>query len=102
MAAAGDVVLDPDLAVAVSELAQHRRRANDRPFPQLTERELDVLNLVAEGLDNHTIARRLVLSPKTVRNHVSNVFTKIHATDRSQAIVLARRVGLGGEERGGR
>ena len=51
--------------------------------------------LVAEGLDNHTIARRLVLSPKTVRNHVSNVFTKIQATDRPHAIVLARRMGLG-------
>ncbi len=94
VAAAGDVVLDHDLAVAVSELAQTRRRSNDRPFPQLTERELDVLGLVAEGLDNHAIARRLVLSPKTVRNHVSNVFAKIHAADRPQAIVLARRAGL--------
>ena len=93
--AAGDVVLDHDLAVAVSELAQARRHGADRPFPQLTERELDVLGLVAAGLDNQTIARRLVLSPKTVRNHVSNVFAKIHAADRSQAIVLARRVGLG-------
>ena len=54
-----------------------------------------MLELIAAGLDNQTIARRLVLSPKTVRNHVSNVFAKIHAADRSQAIVLARRVGLG-------
>lgn len=97
VAAAGDVVLDHDLAVAVSELAQHRRQTNDRPFPQLTEREFDVLDLVADGLDNHTIARRLVLSPKTVRNHVSNVLTKIHVADRAHAIVLARRAGLGGE-----
>jgi DNA-binding NarL/FixJ family response regulator len=95
VAAGGDVVLDHDLALAVSELAQTRRRNHDRPFPQLTERELDVLALIAEGLDNQTIARRLVLSPKTVRNHVSNVFAKIHAADRSQAIVLARRGGLG-------
>ena len=95
VAAGGDVVLDHDLALAVSELAQVRRHTADRPFPQLTERELDVLGLIAEGLDNHTIARRLVLSPKTVRNHVSNVFAKIHAADRPQAIVLARRVGLG-------
>ena len=66
-------------------------RRRSRPFPQLTQREFDILELVAEGLDNHTIARRLVLSPKTVRNHVSNVFAKIQATDRPHAIVLARR-----------
>jgi DNA-binding NarL/FixJ family response regulator len=100
VAAGGDVVLDHDLAVAVSELAQSRRRNQDRAFPQLTDRELDVLSLVAEGLDNHAIARRLVLSPKTVRNHVSNVFAKIHAADRAQAIVLARRLGLGEERTG--
>jgi DNA-binding NarL/FixJ family response regulator len=93
--AAGDVVLDQSLAQAVTELAQVRRAATSRPFPQLTQREFDILELVAEGLDNHTIARRLVLSPKTVRNHVSNVFTKIQTSDRPHAIVLARRVGLG-------
>lgn len=95
VAAAGDVVLDHDLAQAVSELAQVRRRGTDRPFRELTEREFDILRLIAEGLDNQTIARRLVLSPKTVRNHVSNVLGKIHAGDRSNAIVLARRAGLG-------
>ena len=80
--AAGDVVLDQALAAAVTELAQVRRATTSRPFPQLTQREFDILELVAEGLDNHTIARRLVLSPKTVRNHVSNVFSKIQAADR--------------------
>ena len=95
VAAGGDVVLDHELAAAVGALAHARRPTADRPFPELTDRELDVLSLIAEGLDNHTIARRLVLSPKTVRNHVSNVFAKIHASDRAQAIVLARRVGLG-------
>ena len=93
--AAGDVVLDQALARAVTELAQSRRLVTARPFPQLTQREFDILELLAEGLDNHTIARRLVLSPKTVRNHVSNVFTKIDASDRPHAIVLARRLGLG-------
>jgi DNA-binding NarL/FixJ family response regulator len=98
--AAGDVVLNQELARSVSELAEARSRATrNRPFPALTDRELDVLALMAEGLDNQTIARRLVLSPKTVRNHVSNVLTKIHAGDRSQAIVLARQAGLGGETR---
>jgi DNA-binding NarL/FixJ family response regulator len=94
-AAAGDVVLDQSLAQAVSELAAARRASPSRPFPELTDREFDVLSLLAEGMDNHTIARRLVLSPKTVRNHVSNVFAKIHANDRPHAVVLARRMGLG-------
>lgn len=95
-AAAGDVVLDQDMAHAVTELAVARRRgAASRPFAELTEREFDILDLVAQGLDNHAIARRLVLSPKTVRNHVSNVLTKLHVADRSHAIVLGRQRGLG-------
>ncbi len=94
-AASGDVVLDQTLAQAVTELAQARRSSASRPFPQLTAREFDVLELVAEGLGNQAIARQLVLSPKTVRNHVSNILSKIHAADRAHAIVLARRVGLG-------
>ena len=94
-AAAGDVVLDQSLALAVSELVAARRAPPSRPFPELTDREFDVLSLLAEGMDNQAIARRLILSPKTVRNHVSNVFAKIHANDRPHAVVLARRMGLG-------
>ena len=94
-AASGDVVLDQSLVAGVSELAAARRTPSSRPFPELTDREFDVLALIAEGMDNQAIARRLVLSPKTVRNHVSNVFAKIHANDRPHAVVLARRVGLG-------
>ena len=94
--AAGEVVLTHDVAKAVSELAQARSRAaRDSPFPALTDRELDILELIAQGLDNPAIARRLVLNPKTVRNHVSNVLTKVHAADRAQAIVMARQAGLG-------
>jgi DNA-binding NarL/FixJ family response regulator len=97
-AAAGDVVLDHDMAQAVTELAMTRRRGGStRPFAELTQREFDVLDLVAQGLDNQAIARRLVLSPKTVRNHVSNVLTKLHVADRSQAIVVSRQRGLGQE-----
>jgi len=91
----GDVVLDQSLAQGVTELAQVRRGSNRRPFPQLTDREFDILQLLAEGLDNASIAGRLYLSPKTVRNHVSNVFAKIDAPDRPGAIVLAHRQGLG-------
>jgi DNA-binding NarL/FixJ family response regulator len=95
-AVAGDVVLDHELARAVGELAQARSRSSrSRPFPQLTSREVDILELIAAGLDNQTIARRLVLNPKTVRNHVSNVLSKVGAADRSHAIVLAREAGLG-------
>ena len=75
-AAAGGVVLDHALAQAVSELAHSRRAAPVRAFPELTDREFDVLSLIAEGMDNQGIARHLVLSPKTVRNHVSNVFPR--------------------------
>jgi DNA-binding NarL/FixJ family response regulator len=67
-----------------------------RQFPELTERELEVLELIARGLNNTEIARRLVVSDKTVRNHVSSVFTKLHVADRAQAIVRARESGLGG------
>jgi DNA-binding NarL/FixJ family response regulator len=95
-AAAGDVVLDHDMAQAVTELAIARRRGQaGRPFAELTQREYDILDLIAQGLDNQAIARRLVLSPKTVRNHVSNVFTKLNVADRSHAIVLGRERGLG-------
>lgn len=63
-------------------------------FPQLTDREREVLRLIAEGESNSAIAHKLFLSPKTVRNHVSNIFSKLQVADRAQAIVQARRAGL--------
>jgi DNA-binding NarL/FixJ family response regulator len=66
-----------------------------KPFPQLTDREREVLTLIAQGENNTTIARRLMLSPKTVRNHISRILTKLQVPDRSQAIVRAQRAGLG-------
>jgi DNA-binding NarL/FixJ family response regulator len=68
--------------------------AVDRHFPQLTDREVEILDLLASGLRNPQIADRLVVSEKTVRNHVSNVFAKLHV-DRASAIILARDAGLG-------
>lgn len=94
-AAAGDVVLDQSLVNGMAELSGARRAAVVRPFPELTDREFEVLQLMADGLDNGAIARRLVLSPKTVRNHVSSIFAKLHAPDRPGAIVLAHRQGIG-------
>ena len=66
-------------------------------FPQLSEREREVLDLVARGRDNRAIARDLFLSEKTVRNHVSTILTKLEAENRADAIARARRAGLGQE-----
>ena len=66
------------------------------PFPELTAREREVLDLMAAGERNQAIAVRLSLSPKTVANHISSIFTKLSVADRSAAIVRARREGLGG------
>lgn len=64
-------------------------------FPELSEREREVLDLVAQGYNNAVIATRLVLSIKTVQNHISNIFSKLQVADRAQAIVQARNAGLG-------
>lgn len=64
------------------------------PFPELTERELEVLRLISQGLNNQEITQKLVLSSKTVRNHITNIFSKLQVADRAQAIVRAREAGL--------
>ena len=74
------------------------RSSPDEPgFAELTEREREVLDLMAAGHGNQTIAQRLHLAPKTVRNHVSNVIGKLQAPDRGDAVVRARRHGFGNE-----
>lgn len=69
--------------------------APPRAFPELTEREREVLDLIAQGYNNSEIAVKLFLSPKTVSNHISNIFSKLQVADRAQAIVRARQAGLG-------
>ncbi|MEU4160591.1 helix-turn-helix transcriptional regulator [Actinoplanes sp. NPDC026670] len=64
-------------------------------FPDLTNREREILELVAAGHRNHEIARRLVLSEKTIRNHVASVLTKLQVSDRAAAVAKARDAGLG-------
>ena len=64
-------------------------------FPDLTDREREILELLASGYTNAAIAGRLSLSPKTVRNHVSNIFSKLQVADRAEAIIRAREAGLG-------
>jgi DNA-binding NarL/FixJ family response regulator len=95
--AAGEMILGPKVAARAMATLTAGRTAARVPFPELTDREREVLDLVARGFDNTTISRRLVLSPKTVRNHVANVLNKIGAADRSAAIVLAREGGLGSD-----
>ena len=89
--------LQPRRGRARARLVRGAGSAGDAatPFPELTEREREVLDLVARGLTNAEIARRLVVSDKTVRNHVSNVFAKLHVTDRASAVARARDAGLG-------
>jgi DNA-binding NarL/FixJ family response regulator len=64
------------------------------PFPELTDREREVLAMVAAGHNNTAIAAQLALAPKTVRNHISNIMTKLHVSHRAQAIIRARAAGL--------
>ena len=91
----GEVIVGAAVAAkAIGAMAASRTLA-PTVFPELTDREREVLDLMARGHDNATIARRLVLSPKTVRNHVSNVLSKLQVADRAQAALRARDAGLG-------
>jgi DNA-binding NarL/FixJ family response regulator len=92
----GEAIFSPTAARRVMDY--FARRAPDTPvnvFPELTERERELLGLLAQGLTNAAIAERLSLSAKTVRNHVSNIFSKLQVADRAEAIVRARDAGLG-------
>ncbi|MFI7586578.1 response regulator [Spongisporangium articulatum] len=90
----GEVILGPQVAArAVAFLT--RPMSGAAAFPELTVREREVLDLIARGFDNATISRRLVLSPKTVRNVVANILTKLGLPNRAAAIVRAREAGLG-------
>jgi DNA-binding NarL/FixJ family response regulator len=91
----GEAIFGPGVAARVMRFFAGAASMSPQPFPDLTEREREVLELVAQGLGNAEITRRLVVSPKTVRNHVSNILAKLQVADRSQAIVRAREAGLG-------
>jgi DNA-binding NarL/FixJ family response regulator len=91
--AEGGGVFGPSVARRVMEhfSGQHATQ----PFPELTEREREVLSMLAAGHNNAVIGARLMLAPKTVRNHISNILTKLQVSDRGQAIIRARSAGLG-------
>lgn len=94
-AATGNAMLGGLVAERLSAFFASPAAAEARPFPQLTEREREILELVAAGRDNAFIARSLVLSQKTVRNYVSAILAKLHAADRAEVIVRAREAGFG-------
>ncbi len=96
-AAAGEAIFGPAIA---DRVILHFAQGGDHPratFPSLTQREREVLSLIANGKGNAAIAHELGINLKTVRNHVSNVFTKLHVSDRASAIVKARESGMAGE-----
>ncbi len=93
--AAGEAIFGPAIA---RRLIGYFSSASTEAFPELTAREREVLELIAQGRNNQAIADELVLSLKTVRNHVSNVFNKLQVTDRAGAIVKAREAGMGRRE----
>lgn len=101
--ARGEAIFSPGVARKVLDFftgGGTSTRPDGRPvpehtFPELTDREREVLDLIARGLNNAAIAADLCLSPKTVRNHISSIFAKLQVADRAQAIVRARRAGLG-------
>lgn len=97
--AEGQALFGPAIATRLVNFFQELRYtpvggAPESPFPELTERELEVLHLIAQGYNNLEIAQKLVISRKTVRNHITSIFSKLQVADRAQAIVLARQAGL--------
>ena len=93
--AKGEAVFGPGVARRLPTLLDGPA-APPRPFTSLSDRELEVLDLIAAGRKNADIARRLFISPNTVRNHITNIFAKLQVEDRSEAIVRAREAGMGG------
>jgi NarL family two-component system response regulator LiaR len=93
-AAVGEAVLHPQVASRVVQELHGARQDTPNPFNALSDRELEVLRLIADGLSNHDIAERLVISEKTVKSHVSNILSKLHLADRTQAAVFAWREGV--------
>lgn len=93
-AAQGEAVLHPRVALQLMQSLQKQDAAPRNPFAELSERELEVLRLIAQGLSNAIIGERLFISEKTVKSHVGNILSKLHLADRTQAAVYAWREGF--------
>ena len=97
--AAGEAHFGPEIAKRLRDFFFAPRVASrEEVFPELTAREVEILDLIAQGHTNAKIAARLYVSPKTVGNHISHIFTKLQVADRAHAIIRAREAGLGRED----
>lgn len=100
--AGGQAIFGPSVARRIMEFfagATHTKGMSE-PFPDLTSREREVLDQIASGRNNSSIADHLNISPKTVSNHISAIFNKLQVADRAEAIVRARQAGLGDQRKG--
>ncbi len=93
-AAHGEVTLHPQVAARIIQELHGAKRDEINPFTELTQREMEVLKLIANGLSNSEIAEQLVISEHTVKGHVSNILSKLHLADRTQAAVYAWQKGV--------
>jgi DNA-binding NarL/FixJ family response regulator len=93
--AAGEAIFGASIASRLTELMIRQAQPDRHPFPELTNREREVLGLIVDGLSNSAIAARLFLAPKTVRNNISVIFGKLGVTDRAEAVSRALAAGLG-------
>lgn len=97
----GEVLFGPVIANRMTDFfrsvgsAPRITRQQASPFPELTEREHEILERIAQGMNNHDIAAQLNIAPKTISNHISNIFNKLRVADRAQAVIKAREAGLG-------
>jgi DNA-binding NarL/FixJ family response regulator len=97
--AAGEAHFGPEIARRLMSFFSEPSPASTQDiFPELSAREVEILDLIAQGHTNAKIAARLYLSPKTVGNHISHIFTKLQVADRAHAIIRAREAGLGRED----
>jgi len=97
--AAGEAHFGPEIARRLMNFFSAPKPASpEEAFPELSVREVEILDLIAQGHTNAKIAARLYLSPKTVGNHISHIFTKLQVADRAHAIIRAREAGLGRED----
>lgn len=92
----GEAIFSPAVASRLIDFFAHLQpNALPQALPELTEREHEILTLIAQGCSNAIIAKRLGLSTKTISNYVSNIFSKLQVADRAQAMLRARQAGLG-------
>jgi DNA-binding NarL/FixJ family response regulator len=95
VASLGEAIFSPAIAKRLMRyFGASRPPTPSQPFPELTEREREVLSLIAQGYTNQAIAEQLVISPKTVRNHISSIFSKLQVTSRLEAILRAKDAGM--------